>query len=91
LLTHQLLLLLALLKELELGDDASDLALIHNVHLSDVKHYEQEVKLTHRCVLEHDKGRNIFLNVFRDVLVVEINGGIPEILQLLLLSQKFKW
>jgi hypothetical protein len=90
-LSHQLLLLLPLLKEFQLGYDPRDLALIHDVHLRDIQHYEQKVKLAHGCVLENDEGRDILLDVLGNVLIVEIDRGVPETLQLLLLSEELKW
>ena len=91
LLSHQLLFLLSLFQELQFRNDSSDLTLIDNVHLGNVQHDKQEVKLAHGSVLKNDEGCNILLNVLAYLIIIQVNWRIPEAFELLLLSVKLDW
>lgn len=82
---HYLLLLLSLLQEFQLGNDPRDLSLIDNVHLRDVKHYKEEVQLAHGCILKHDEWSDVLQQTASDIFIIEVDGRIPESLQLILL------
>ena len=43
------------------------------------------MKLAHGCVLKNDEGCNVLLNALAYLIIIEIDGGIPETLELLLL------
>lgn len=84
--SEYLLFLLSLLKELQLRNNPCDLPLVHYVHLGDIKHQEQEVKLAHGCILQYYERCDVLDDTRCDLLVIEVNGRVPEVLQLVLPS-----
>ena len=59
--------------------------------MGDVQHDEKEVKLAHGCVLKNDKGCDVFLDALANLIIIEVDGGIPETLELLLLPLELDW
>jgi isocitrate dehydrogenase kinase/phosphatase len=52
--------------------------------LGDIQHQEQEVQLAHCCIFKYNEWSNIFSHSRSYLLVIEIDGGVPEVLKLVL-------
>jgi hypothetical protein len=59
--------------------------------LRDVQHDKEEVKLAHGCVLKNNEGCDVLLNALAYLIIIEVDGGIPETFELLLLPVELDW
>ena len=75
---------LSLLEELQLCNNTCNLPLVHYVHLRDVQHEEQKVKLAHSCVLKHYERCNILDYTGFYLFIIKVDMCVPEVLELVL-------